>query len=89
MNIVTTKHQTHQVDQMTKGQTLGKVGVIMIFSFVGLIFATTLVAVRAAINNEIVHITQTNNQLIAEANYEDLGNSSLRWQWFSVPTGTG
>lgn len=80
MNMLTTKHRTRVLE--AKGQPLGRVGVMIVIGFVGLVFATALVSVQATIPDNTITIGSSNNQLSAHS--EIVGDG--QWAWFSVET---
>ena len=78
-----TKHRTRVLE--AKGQPLGRVGIIIVAGFIGLVFATTLIGVQAATSGSLLEITSKNNRLTADSGLAEGGE----WHWFSVAASDG
>ena len=91
MNVLATKHEMERSAE-SKGRPLGRVGIAIVLSFVGLVFATAFLGVRAATVNSNVSISAAAGQLTATGvgDYANLGeDEQVSWSWFSVATQYG
>ena len=75
-----TKHRARALE--AKGQPLGRVGIIIVAGFIGLVFATTLIGVQAATSDSLLEINSRNNRLTASSDLDEGGD----WNWFNVAT---
>ena len=83
MKILTTEHvDIHAID--TKGQALGRVGIFIVVGLISLFFATTLIMVQASVDNVAVRITQNNQTLTANTDYEEADLLNLNYAWFQI-----
>ncbi len=83
MNVLATKHGPRQSLE-AKGKPLGKVGILIVFSFVGLVFATALISVKAATSNSVIEISASSNRLSAVRNSDESNEATFDWSWFKV-----
>lgn len=70
-----------------KGEPLGKVGIVIVCGFVGLVFATALIGAKATTNNSSIQIESTDsNGLTATDARAD--SRTVSWSWLKSSSAT-